>query len=374
MRRYISIRVLSRRLRMGFTLVELLVVIAIIGVLVSLLLPAVQAAREAARRMQCTNQLKQLGLALHNYHDVYKSFVYRSGGTCCASLAGLGNTNRGRLSGFVPLLPYYEQQAMYDRIVAGDATNPPHGPHSWASWGPWNNSPDVLLCSSDNGYPHRSGRFNSYAFSMGDMVESLTNGITSARQSRGIFGPRDGRTTFGIAHVTDGTSNTVAFSERLNQANTPYRAQNPVTIGAKTVEHVLGVHQRVGGLINTPALCFTVTDGKYFVNGSAIQARFGIAWQDAQPMYVAFNTVLPPNAPACADGGTWGDSTHLVIPPASRHPGGVNVCFADGSMHFISNTINTGNLNARQRITGPSQYGVWGALGSKSGGESAAIP
>lgn len=358
-----------KRVSSGFTLVELLVVIAIIGVLVALLLPAVQAAREAARRTQCSNNLKQLGLALHNYHDVYNSFVYRSGGTCCGSGAGLANTNRGRRSGFVSLLPFYEQAPMWDRIKAGDTANPPEGPHAWAGWTPWNNSPDLLLCPSDGGYPNKNGRFNSYAFSMGDMVERLTQGITGNRLARGIFGPRDGRTTFGMKDVTDGTSNTIAFSERLNQANTPYRGQAPVSVPAKTVEHVLGVHTRTSGLVAQPSLCFTKTDGKYFIAGSQIQARFGIAWQDAQPMYVAFNTVLPPNGPACADSGDWGDSTHLVIPPASRHPGGVNGVFVDGAVRFISNTINTGNLNARQMITGASVYGVWGAMGSKSGGD-----
>jgi prepilin-type processing-associated H-X9-DG protein len=288
----------------------------------------------------------------------------------------LGNSNRGRLSGFIPLLPFYEQAPMYDQITAGGNGNPPHGPHAWAGWVAWNNAPDMLLCPSDSGYPHKAGRFNSYAFSMGDMVERLTQGVNPAKQVRGIFAARgNSHTTYRIRDVLDGTSNTIAFSERLNQANTPFRAQNPVSVTAQTVEHKLGVHTRVSGLINTPALCQTVTDGKYFVNGSQIQARFGIAWQDAQPMYVAFNTVLPPNAPACADGGSYGDSTHLVIPPASRHPGGVNATFADGSTRFISSTIDTGNLNARQMITGPSVYGVWGALGSKSGGEPAvAIP
>jgi prepilin-type processing-associated H-X9-DG protein len=114
-----------------------------------------------------------------------------------------------------------------------------------------------------------------------------------------------------------------------------------------------------------------VTDGKFFAQGQLISSRFGISWSDGQNAYIGFNTVLPPNSPACSDGGDWGDQNHMVIPPASRHPGGVNVSFCDGSVRFITNNINTGNLAARQRITGPSVYGVWGAMGSKSGGDIA---
>ena len=91
-------------------------------------------------------------------------------------------------------------------------------------------------------------------------------------------------------------------------------------------------------------------------------------------MYVAFNTVLPPNAPACADGGNLGDSTHLVIPPASRHPGGVNATMTDGSVRFIINTIDTGDLTRKQTAFGPTMYGVWGAMGSKAGGEPVSLP
>ena len=351
--------------RGGFTLVELLVVIAIIGILVSLLLPAVQAAREAARRMQCTNNLKQLGLALHNYHDTYRAFVYRKGGTWFRGCGG-DQCNRRRRSGFVSLLPFIEQTAMWEQIKAGDPARnyPPEGPRAWRSWQPWNNSPNTLLCPSDGGYPHTNGRFNSYAFSVGDQVERAMNGYTNQRIMRGLF---TFEKTYRIASITDGTSNTVALSERLCQQNTPFRAQSPRS--ASGVEHRLGVATRVSGLRNSPNLCYTVTDGKYFIDGTPIQSRFGIAWQDGQPMYVGFNTVLPPNGPACADGGNWGDSHHLVIPPASRHPGGVNVAMADGSVRFISDSIDTGNLGVKQPRTGPSKYGVWGALGSKGGGD-----
>ena len=359
--------------RRGFTLIELLVVIAIIAILIALLLPAVQQAREAARRTECRNNLHQFGLALHNYHDVYKYFPGRSMGTCCTSGADLGNSNRGRLAGYVALLPYLDQAPMFNQIAAGDATRPPMGPHAWSGWaGVWDNSPNMLLCPSDDGYPSNAGPFNSYAFSMGDMVESLTDGIGNPGQVRGPFGPRrrsNGFVIYGHRDLTDGASNVVFMSERLNQFRITYRAETPPSVQAREVEHTLAVATRVSGLVNNPRLCYTVTDGEYFLSGTPVQARFGINWHDGQPMYVAFNTVLPPNSPACADGGNWGDSTHLVIPPASRHSGGVNALMGDGRVIFVSDNIDSGNLTLRQPINGQSRYGVWGALGSKSGGD-----
>src|SRR5688500_16152212 len=176
------IQVRSKREPRAFTLVELLVVIAIIGVLVALLLPAVQAAREAARRTQCGNNLKQLTLALHNYHDTYLYLVFRRGGT---SGGTVDQSNQNRLSGFIPLLPFLEQKPMYDNIANGDPTItvPPMGKTAWNSWPTggvhigWNDSPDTLLCPSDNGYSTKLGRLNSYAFSNGDQVEGATGGI-----------------------------------------------------------------------------------------------------------------------------------------------------------------------------------------------------
>ena len=353
--------------RRGFTLVELLVVIAIIGVLVALLLPAVQAAREAARRTQCNNNLKQLGLALHNYHDTYGAFVFRRGGT-----EGGGSTNNnGRLSGFIPLLPFFEQGALYDQIQGGD---PPGGPRPWDTWSTWEVAPPMLKCPSDPG-PHRGGvyrndtRVHSYSFSVGDQVDSIRDG----EHLRGMFMRRSG---VNMSEVTDGTSNTIAMSERL--INAPVASGGSwLEIGAREVEHTLGIAMGIGGLRDSPMLCLTTTDGRYFQQGTQAvggAGRTGLSWQDGQPHYVGFNTVLPPNAPSCGeDSANSGDQHHLVLPPTSRHPGGVNVLLVDGSVRFISETIDTGNLGVRQPDRGPSRYGVWGALGSKAGGESSQL-
>ena len=344
----------------GFTLVELLVVIAIIGILIALLLPAVQAAREAARRAQCTNNLKQLGLAHHNYYDSYKTFVYRKGGTGCTSGAARdGNCNRR--SGFISLLPYMEQGAMWDRIKAGDATTPPEGPAGWSGWGPWDRPPGTILCPSDGATPFLSSstvRLNNYMFCVGDQIDNNRDDQTV----RGIFSYR---LCTRIADIKDGTSNTVMMSERLKANYSTRTAQQG------EIEYTLGAAVNNTSVRSTPGVCLTLIDGRYFSAGVSVRGEAGNNWIDGQPENIGFNTVIAPNGPSCGDGGNNGnDMPHMVIPPSSRHPGGVNCLLADGSVRFASETINTGNLATPQPDNGPSMYGVWGSLGSKQGGET----
>lgn len=346
----------SKRYRphsLGFTLVELLVVIAIIGVLVALLLPAVQQAREAARRMQCSNNLKQLGLALHNYHDTYGSFVPRKQGTTTGDLH-----NSGRASGFIGLLPFLEQAPMYDGIAAGDpaAGIPPMGPRAWSGWGPWNQAPGGLRCPSEN-FVSTNRFYTNYKFSMGDTVQN--NRDTTVL--RGLFANRLG---VGFNHITDGSSNTVAMSERLI---------SHFNLGAQTgqVPVTAGIATGYGGLAATPGECLTAALGPFFADPGTVKGRSGWRWTDGQAEKVGFTTILPPNAPSCIDGGnTNGDGQNTIMSPSSNHPGGVMTLRADGSTHFTPETIDTGNLGLPTVTNGISPYGVWGALGSKDGGES----
>ncbi len=322
--------------RTGFTLVELLVVIAIIGVMVGLLLPAVQAAREAARRMSCSNNLKQLGLAHHNYHDTYNRFTYRE--------KGAGNYTR--LSGKVGLLPFIEQAPLYDQVVAGLQVNAAQ-PWSWGTPAELEQArrAEIATFNCPSNTRHMSTDVNgkhAYHFCAGDSV------TVNAVNVRGIFGRGDGQ--IGMRDVLDGTSNTIMMSER--------RFSNRGNDVARTW---------VGANHTTPAECaaqFNVATRMYVGDHRDWSGR---RWNDGGGGFSAFNTCLPPNGPQCAHNNH--DAQNGYYTASSNHPGGVHVLLADGAIKFISESIDTGNQGAGASGNA-SNYGVWGALGSKSGGET----
>ncbi|MDB4733301.1 DUF1559 domain-containing protein [Planctomicrobium sp.] len=345
--------------RRGFTLIELLVVIAIIAILIALLLPAVQQAREAARRTQCKNNFKQLGLALHNYHDVYGRFVYRKGGSHGCGGSPRGNCNR--LSGFMGLMPYIDQAPLFNKVAAGGGAGnkPAGGPEGWSGWGDWNVTIPALTCPSD-GLITDTRRANSYLFNTGDSAINPRD----SRTVRGMFGYQR---SVKMRDVTDGTSNTIMMSEGVIGAN---HAPQTATAGS---------HRYINGLAlgndprTNPGACLALTDRQYFVAGTSVKSRRGRAMWDGQVGRVGFNTILPPNSPSCAAGtNPNADSTHGAWSASSMHTGGVQVLMADGAVRFVSENIDTGDLTAAslgQGSSGASPYGIWGSLGTKGGGE-----
>ena len=349
----------SRRRKRGFTLIELLVVIAIIAILIALLLPAVQQAREAARRSQCRSNLKQLGIALNNYCEVFSVFPPRMYGaqTSGTTAAPPPSNTIPRLSGLVALLAYLDQAALFGQI--GDEPR-----HVWdQNYEPWKARVAVYLCPTDPMASAESGSAGSgvgvfgqhnYAFSIGDTREAgsgSTNYPSDGRRSvRGVFGfetstrPRD---------ITDGMSNTIAMAEIVK----PQAGYNG--IGRATTS----------GTGNPPTSCRSTYVGGTYTTTILDQNRTrGIRWSDGRAQYTAVNTILPPNDAACCSFGD-GDGYYTV---QSRHAGGAHVVMCDGAVRFISESIDTGDLSANSPSvngSGRSPYGAWGALGSRSGGE-----
>ncbi len=332
----------------GFTLVELLVVIAIIGILVALLLPAIQAAREAARRTQCVNNLKQLGVALHNYHDSYKALPAWSVKPAAT---------HSYISGLVALLPYVEQSAIYNEITStttiDGVTYPPYDKYvPSAGYTPYRETIAAYLCSSDPESAQKTtyGR-NSYCFSVGDWTPHY--GDTSTR------GPFGRLVWFPFAAITDGLSNTIAMGEHCigtaGLAKTRFASLQATAVGTNPT-------------LNKPIVCMGLVggDGLYTVASST---AFGWSYSFGFPGSTQINTILPPNGPNCCRLQT-DYADRMLAPPSSYHPGGVNVVLCDGAVTFVTDSIDTGNLAVGSVAVGGSPYGVWGALGTKDGAES----
>ncbi|MEM7475209.1 MAG: DUF1559 domain-containing protein [Planctomycetota bacterium] len=357
--------------RQGFTLVELLVVIAIIGILVGLLLPAVQAAREAARRMQCSNNLKQLALAQLNYESAYKrftSFGYQG------TPSGIGRWNWRKYAYTIQLLPYIEQGPLANNMAARSKPQGPGLPDPWdnlpghfsdddeRAWAALNWQVDIptFICPSDPPVVNRneSPSILNYKVCLGDDYHQNHFRLgQSNRDNRGIF---QTNRWLPISAVVDGTSNTLLMSERVAGG------------GVRDIKGGVALNMRDWN----PAACYARVDQTTGQLTGQVRANFrptgGRAW-DGRPYFCGFVTMVRPNGPSCHWGGV--DGNEDMSPPSSYHTGGVNVAMADGSIHYVSDNIDTGNITANSvaNPSGPSDYGVWGALGSREGGEVATI-
>ncbi len=363
-------RVVSKSSRKGFTLVELLVVIAIIGILVGLLLPAVQAAREASRRMSCSNNMRQLALALHNYESAAKVLPPMG----YTNNPGLGRNRWRRYSYVLSILPYIEQGPLSNAI---SARSRPHGvglPDPWdnlpghfaddeeRAWAAVNWQVDIptLICPSDPPPTNRneSPSLINYKVCVGDDYHQNHFRPSQNRDNRGVF---QINRWIQMSAVTDGTANTIAMSER---------------VAGGSERDILG-----GVALNVrqwnPAACLARVGADNRLTGDvrrAFRPTGGRAW-DGRPYFVGFATIVRPNGPSCHWGGV--DGNEDMSPPSSWHTGGVQVAMTDASVHFVSENIDTGNQAANSRAnpgSRPSDYGVWGALGSRQGREAAMLP
>ncbi|MGL6196961.1 MAG: DUF1559 domain-containing protein [Thermoguttaceae bacterium] len=370
----------------GFTLVELLVVIAIIGILISLLLPAVQSAREAARRMQCSNQLKQIGLAVHTYHDANNAFP----------AFGMGTDWNSAYSPFVGLLPYMEQTARFSSIAASGFDDKPYmrshqvteepnylNPGFRGKWG-------VIICPSDGqagGGNDTDPSPTSYCFSQGDYSPYYyyhASDYYSTYNPRTIFpecwvSSKNRNKNFSA--MSDGTSNTLIVSERCTSMGT-----------GEDMNVKSGYLGEVDTWTEPPSHCLSFKAGNTYRNLSDNVRPW--SGQGKNAFYetntcCSMNTILPPNSITCGFDYVKQPGRYTAfLPPTSNHTGGVNVTMGDASVRFVSDTINTGNLDFvrvdsssgglnwgyEKNVSGASPYGVWGAMGSINGGESTSLP
>ncbi len=409
---------LNSRRGKGFTLVELLVVIAIIGIMVGLLLPAVQAAREAARRMSCSNNAKQIGLGLHNYHAAYDSLpIHGTGPTnentnlasASNALDGTGFT-RCELSFLVGLLPFVEQQALWETVsqpsVIGTFRFPAFGPRpNTAEYTPWSTDISWFRCPSDPGVGLPALGRTNYAANIGDGMWPMHVGIdfhpgrmggsaaapwqrgthlaTMIRVRCGMRGPFIPGKSVSFKDITDGLSNTIAVAEiATDQLGSSAGAapQDIRTTGA------IGSAQIA--TLNNPKICASRIDParpRFWTSGgsfSGVTNRRGYRWADYLGILSMANTILPPNSEVCLNGG---GTEFGVVPPSSFHQGGVHIVMCDGAVKFVTDSIQAGNssspcvycnIQGTPSLDGTngtnsvvvagsqSPYGLWGALGT----------
>ena len=329
---------MSRFRRRGFTLIELLVVIAIIAVLIALLLPAVQAAREAARRAQCTNNLKQIGIGIHNYHSSINSLPW-----------GNVTYSWNDWSAISLMLPFLEQGPIYNAINFNSSLQNATYPGCPVNLSIQNITLNVLLCPSDvNRLTNAQGHTNY------DPNSGAEPNIYSLPSSwSGPFGQMatggsgtNYRNIVGFHAITDGLSQTAAFSEKIKgigTANAPDPGKPSSTYYSVSA-----------AFATSPQTYFTACSAGNLTIATPIQNfASGSWWYAGQPISSMYTHVMPPNSINC-EFDTAGYQPNGALTASSRHPGGVNTLMCDGSVRYVKSTI------------APP---TWWALGSMAGNE-----
>ncbi len=325
--------------RRGFTLIELLVVIAIIAVLIALLLPAVQAAREAARRSQCINNLKQLGIALHNYHDSKGALPP----------GAMRDDTWSDWSYLTMLLPYVEQANLFNAINFNlTATNAGAQPGAVQNSTVQRAVISGYLCPSDRDKLTNLEGHNNYYGNSGSSPESfdvLDNFF-------GVFGVSDRTKAISLRDISDGTSNTAMVCERVKGIGT-----NPGILDSTRPTSTVSSLSTIPTPQNTPTPAYTacLAASPYGTGATLYTAGFanGQYWHIGYASTARYVHIMPPNTWSCGFGGS-GGAMHGVQGTSSRHSGGVNLLLCDASVRFVKQTINVS---------------TWWALGTSSNNE-----
>ncbi len=349
------LRILDRSRGRGFTLIELLVVIAIIGVLVALLLPAVQQAREAARRTQCSNNLKQLALAANNYLSTNNSFP---GGGYAVSDNPYDTNVSPNFSVFIRLLPYLDQRNIYDSVNFSLGYRHPDNATVATL------TVDSFLCPSD-GRIYTAGQIQQY----GAPNDPLALNVVSLQQKYTSYAGVAGTWVLTI----DPTAAPVTYASRL-------RSQNGMVFQQGNVLP----QQIIDGLSNTMIFSEHAQSVLWTTNVMASLTFPPNAfhyWQSGHIQDALVDTFYPPNMYKSSKGiGLPGNV--IASNAASMHPGGVNTSFADGSVHFIKDSISCWNytngipIGAVQdpntgawSLAAQTQTGVYQKLSTRAGRE-----